>query len=254
MRLRNTIALGLALTFGVGGTVSYAQFKPSAQDQVRLGQEAAADIRKKERVLPQNDSRVVLLNQVARRLLSTIDTSREPWRYSFDVIDSKDVNAFAFPGGPVFFYTGLLDKLKTEDQLAGILAHEMTHIRQEHWAKSYNDAQKRNILVNLGLILFRANRTIGDVAGLVNGLYTLKYSRGAETEADDRGFDMMVKADYNPQGMVDVFKILKAAGGSKAPEILSSHPTDDARIRRMEEKAKTLPGNFKSQRPLPWAG
>lgn len=253
MNLRRTLTAAIAMTTLVGAPTAKAQFKPSKGDQIKLGRQAASDLRKKEKVLPSGEERVVVLRRVADSILATFDRSKEPWEYSFDVIESKEVNAFAFPGGPVFFYTGLLDKLRTEDELAGVLAHELTHVRKEDWAYQYQDSQKRNILITIGLILTRANRTIGNVAGVANSLYTLKYSRKDETEADDGGLAAMVQAGYNPEGMADVFRMLSQQGGSKPPEFLSSHPADSARIRRIEDRAAKMPHTNNPQRLLPWA-
>lgn len=249
MKRAATFAISLALV----GTVSADAFKPSKADQVKLGKEAAKEVRQKYKVLPASDPRVKMLRSVGAKILSTVDDSKEPWEYSFDVIDSKEVNAFAFPGGPVFFFTGLLNRMQTEDQLAAVVAHELTHVRREHWAYQYADAQKRQIGLTLILILARANRTTADLAGLVDGLYDLKYSRGHETQADDQGMDMMIAAGYNPTGMADIFRILQqATKGGKPPELLSSHPDDNNRIKRIEDRVKKTGKAFAAQRPLPW--
>ena len=211
-----------------------AQFKkPSSKDQIKLGQQAATEIRKKEKVLPASDPRVKTLRRVAQRLLSTIDDD-EPWEFTFDMIESKDINAFALPGGSVFFYTGLYDRLKTEDELAGVLGHELTHVRREHWAKRVAEQQKRNLLLTGLLILGKANNATAGVASLGNQLYTMQFSRGDENDADIRGFKMMTDAGYNPQGMADVFRMLGSLGG-KQPEFLSDHPSDKNRVSRIEK-------------------
>lgn len=249
MKRVTTVALSLALA----GTVAADAFKPSKADQVKLGKQAAQQVRQKYKVLPASDARVKLLRSVGAKILATVDDRKEPWEYSFDVIDSKEVNAFAFPGGPVFFFTGLLNRMKTEDQLAAVVAHELVHVRREHWAYQYADSQKRQLGLTLILILARANRTTADLAGLVDGLVDLKYSRGHETQSDDQGMDMMISAGYNPRGMVEIFQILKdAAKGGKPPEILSSHPDDNNRIKRMEDRIRKTGKTFPPQRPLPW--
>lgn len=246
-------AVTLALSLALAGGASADAFKPSKADQVKLGKQAAQQVRQKYKVLPASDPRVKLLRSVGAKILGTVDDSKEPWEYSFDVIDSKEVNAFAFPGGPVFFFTGLLNRTKTEDQLAAVLAHELVHVRREHWAYQYADAQKRQLGLTLILILAKANRTTADLASLVDGLYDLKYSRGHETQSDDQGLDMMIAAGYNPQGMADIFQILKeSAKGGKPPELLSSHPDDNNRIRRIEDRIKKTGKTFGPQKPLPW--
>jgi predicted Zn-dependent protease len=227
-------------------------FRPSKADQVKLGQQAAKDIRKKERVLPDGDARVKLLRRVANRILAKMDDQGDPWTYSFDVIESKELNAFALPGGPVFFYTGLISKLETEDQLAGVLAHELAHVRKQHWANQYASAMKRQLVLGAILIGTKANSTTQNLVGLGDDLLFLKYSRDHETQADDSGMQWMTQAGYNPNGMADVFRILsKNAKGSGGPEFLRSHPVDKNRIARIEKSIAKLGTTFPAQKPLP---
>jgi beta-barrel assembly-enhancing protease len=256
MNSKRTIAsIGLALA--IASTAPADMFKPSKGDQVKLGLRAANDIRRKERVLSDRDPRVQLVRDVAYRLLAASpDTAKEPWQFSFDVIDNKAVNAFALPGGPIFFYTGLLDKFKTEDQLAAVLAHEITHVRKEHWARAYADQQKRSLGLSVLLMIFNANKTVANIASISNDLLlTLPYMRRDETQADEVGFDMMVRAGYNPHGMADVFEILRASSrGGKPPEFLSTHPDDRHRIQRIENKIERSGRTFSAQRPIRYDG
>ncbi|HXH60789.1 MAG TPA: M48 family metallopeptidase [Fimbriimonadaceae bacterium] len=231
-------------------------FKPSIQDQIKLGQRAANDLREQETILPDSDPRVKELRKLGNMLVSDIpeeERKKKPFQYTFDIIDSKDINAFALPGGPVFFYTGLLNYLNTEDELVGVLAHELTHVRNEHWASAYADNQKRQLGISLALILLRANRTVFDVASVSDTLlFTLPYSRKHETEADTVGYDLMVKAGYNPQGMVDVFTLLKEkGGGSGSDEWLSTHPDSDRRIKNIEGRISASHQRFPPETPLP---
>ncbi len=232
-------------------------FKPSAVEQVKLGKRVAADIRKKEKVLPATDERVLMVRRVAASLMATFADEKppKPWEFAFDVIDSKEMNAFALPGGPTFFYSALLAKFKTEDQLAAVMAHELTHTRKEHWAYAYADQQKRALGLSILLILVRANRTTADLASIANDVViSLPHSRRQETESDDIGYEMMVKAGYNPQGMSDVFKILREASkGGKPPEFLSTHPDDKNRIKRIDDRIVKQNKTYAAQKPLPWA-
>lgn len=243
----------LTVAAAVAGPASADPFKPSAKSQVELGQKVADQIRKEEKVLPDSDKRVKFLRQMGARLLAANpDDKKAIWQYSFDVIESKDVNAFALPGGPVFFYTGLLDKLETEDQVAAIVGHELTHVRKEHWANQYAKSQKESLLLNLALILTKANRTAAELSHLGREVFNdLRYSRNDETSSDDNGMDMMVKAGYNPHGMADTFRILqKVSGGSKGWEFLSSHPDNERRIKHVEERIQKLDKKFSPQKPL----
>jgi len=242
-------------------------FKPSAKEQMALGKRAAAEIRKTEKVLPDDDPRVQTVRRVGQRLLATIANDKNRWEFTFDVIQGKlvtqkqkdgsekkieEVNAFALPGGPIFFYTGLLKGLKTEDQLAAVLAHEITHVRKEHWASSYADNMKRKFGLTLLLTLGKANKDLFNIANVTDDmLFTLPYSRKHENEADALGCDMMVAAGYNPEGMIDVFEVLRRASeGKKPPEFLSTHPDDAGRIKRIRERVAKMNRTFPDQKPL----
>lgn len=230
-------------------------FKPGKKQQVQLGQRAADTIRKDEKILPDRDPRVVTLRRVAARLMAAYKPEElKDWQFSFDVVESKELNAYALPGGPIFFYTGLLDKLKTEDELAGILGHEMIHVTNQHWASAYADNSKRKLGLGVLLTIFKVSDTAADILNIADDMIlSLPYSRKHETESDDRGLDIMVNAGYNPAGMANVFRLLQAQSGSKPPEWISTHPDDKNRIKRIEERAKKLNKNFPAMRPLPWA-
>lgn len=246
--------LVLALALGAAPNAHADWLKPGKKDQIKLGQRAADDVRKHEKVLPDKDQRVVLLRRVAGRLMAALPPDQlKDWQFSFDIVDSKEVNAFALPGGPVFFYTGLVDKLKTEDELAGVLAHEMTHVTREHWASAYADNTKRQLGIGIVLTIIGANKTAFDIASVSDDLlFGLPYSRRHETEADEKGFDTMVKAGYNPEGMARVFEMLQGTGGSKSPEWASTHPDDKRRVQRIRDKAAKSGQKYPDLRPLPW--
>lgn len=241
------------------GTASFAvrlddPFKPGKNEQVKLGQEAAAEVRKKNKILPDSDPRVREVRAIFNRLKGafTPQQQKEPWKFSIDVIDSKEVNAFAFPGGPMFFYTGLLDKLKTEDAVAGILGHEMQHVFREHWAYAVRDAQKRQLLGIAILGLTRANRTVSNIAGLVDTLgFALPHSRHHENQADSGGFELLERAGYNPEGLIEVFQLFQSQKGKgEGPEWISTHPGDANRITRIRDLMRKSGRTYPPVRPL----
>jgi len=249
-RLPPLLAYGLLAVCTAGAGMD--TFRPTPRQQVELGKRAAKQLRKLEHVLPASDPRVKALRRVARRILATFNERDAPWEYSFDVIDSKDINAFALPGGATFFYTGLMDKLKTEDELAGVLGHELTHVRQQHWAIAYADSQKRNIGISILLLAARANSNISNLAGISDDLlFELPFSRKHETEADDGGFESSVAAGYNPQGLADTFIMMRQEVKDGAPpEFFSDHPDDKNRIKRIEEKIQKSGVTYPTQVPL----
>jgi predicted Zn-dependent protease len=245
-------SLPLLIGLAIAAPAPADMFKPSVSDQLKLGERAAKDIRKKEKVLGDSDWRTQLIRRIGSELVKAINDPKEPWRYTFDVIQSKELNAFALPGGPTFFYTGLIDKMKTEDEVAGVMAHELTHVRKEHWAKAYADSQKRNLGLLVLLSLARAGNTAFDIASVGNELlFSLPFSRKNETDADNGAIDLVVKAGYNPIGLADTFRMFdQEKKGGKPPEILATHPPDPKRIKNIEDKVAKLNRTFPAQRPL----
>ena len=242
----------------LASSVAYSAdaFRPSPEQQVKLGKKVAAELRKQEHVLPASDPRVKTLRRIAQKILATFDEKDAIWEYSFDVIDSKEVNAFALPGGSTFFFTGLMDRLKSEEELAGVLGHELTHVRKQHWAYAYADSEKRNIGLSVLLMAARANSNISNLAGLTNEVvFDLPFSRKNETEADDGGFDASAAAGYNPQGLVDTFQMLREViKDGSPPEFFSDHPDDKNRIKRIQEKIAATGLTYPKEIPLDYIG
>lgn len=243
----------VAIVALIPATVPADPLRPSIRQQIDLGQAAAKEVQKEYKVLPESDPRVREVRRLGAQIVAQIperERKDRPFVYSFDVIESKDLNAFALPGGPIYIYTGLLDQLKTEDAVIGILAHEVVHIRNQHWASAYADNTKRRLGIALILGAVNAGDVAFDVAGLADDLaFTLPYSRRHETEADRVGYDMMVAAGYNPAGLINVMEILKAASkGRGGPEWLSTHPDTDRRINALKDRLNKDRRRFPAQR------
>ncbi|MCG9893875.1 MAG: M48 family metallopeptidase [Fimbriimonadaceae bacterium] len=227
-------------------------FRPSLADQIKLGQRAAAELEKESKILPESDWRSREFRELGNGLVDVLYRGQKnPFQYTFKVVDDKALNAFALPGGPIYINSGLLDKLQTKDQVAGILAHEIIHVHKQHWASAYADSQKRSLGIIALLTIFRAGKTAYDVAGITNAVvFDLPYSRRHETEADNLGYNLAVQSGWNPQGLVDVFKVLKQASGGRSggPEWASTHPDTDRRIRNLEERIRKERTTFPAQR------
>lgn len=241
---------------GAAGTLTvpaYAgdPFKPGKGEQIKLGRQAAAELRQKERVLPDSDPRVQTLRRIGRRLMGGMNLKKEPWQFSFDVIESKEINAFALPGGPVFFYTGILDRMKTEDEIAGVMGHEMTHVLREHWAYAVRDQQKKQGLLALGAV-FGAPTGVLQGASILSSMTDLSFSRSHESQADEGGFNLMTRTGFNPEGEVDVFRMLASLGGRNGPEFLSTHPDPGNRVKRLQGFIDKSGKTYPAQKPLPF--
>jgi beta-barrel assembly-enhancing protease len=235
------------------GAAAADPFRPSIKDQIGLGKKVKEQVLKEEKVLPPSDPRSQELTRLGEMLVRAIpEKSRKdrPFTYSFQVIDSSEVNAFAVPGGPIFFYTGLLDKLQTEDQVAGILAHEIVHVQNMHWASAYADNMKRRMGLSILLGLLNAGDAAYTVADLADTfLVGLPYSRKHENEADRDGFRIAVAAGMNPTGLLDVMRVLKASAKGRVDEWMSTHPDTDRRIVNLDRMIKSSSSSFRPQKP-----
>lgn len=165
------------------------------------------------------------------------------WEYHFTALNHNSINAFALPGGYIFITKGMLEKLETEAQLAGILAHETVHVV----ARDTSNAMSNQI--GLGLLLSTAAYYEGTVAGaaaasITQMIINLKYSREDESQADRGGMSYMAAAGYNPFGMVEVMQILEQLHHEGYDEFLSSHPSPVNRIRYLKIEIDVKYKNF----------
>ncbi len=215
---------------------------PSPQDQKKVGDQAAQQVLQKYPEV--HDARARHFNEIGQRLVRALPASdRRTWDFRFHVLDSKEVNAFALPGGNMFMFTGLYKILPTDDALAGVTGHEMTHVRRQHWAQGYAKTQEREAGIGLLLGLFHAGRAAQTIAGLADSAIGLKFSRGEEDQADQGGLENMVAAGYNPQGMIQLFQALEKIsgnGGGLGGAFLSDHPLTSDRIKHTEQRIAAL--------------
>lgn len=174
-----------------------------------------------------------------------------PW--NFHVVDSAVINAFALPGGKVFVSRGLLAKMNSEAQLAGVLGHECGHVTAQHIGQQMSRAQVvQGLGVVIGVIGSQTNNRYLDVLGVgaaAGGtVYLLKFGREQELQADALGIRYMTRLGYNPIAQRQVMEILqKEAGSGGGPEFLSTHPYPESRVQRINEiLAKEYPNAMTS--------
>lgn len=217
----------------------------SPDDQKKVGDQAAGQVLKQYKEV--FDGRAKHFNAIGQRLVRALPASdRQTWDYKFHVLDSKTVNAFALPGGNMFMFTGLYSILPTDDALAGVTGHEMTHVRLQHWAKANAKQQERQAGIGLLLGLFHASSGVQSLAGLADSAIGKKFSRGEEDQADQGGLQNMVAAGYNPEGMIELFQTLEKIsgnGGSIGGDFLSDHPLTSDRIKHTQERITALQGS-----------
>ena len=223
---------------------------PSIDQQKQLGHKAAAQYKQKYKVV--KDSRAKMFEDMGRRLIDALsDEDKSRWDYTFTVLETKEVNAFALPGGPMFLLTGLLAGIESEDALAGVTGHELTHVRHQHWARQVARSQERQLGLALILGATHANNQVVQLAGVANGVFGLKYSRGDEDDADKGGLQNLVDAGYNPNGIVDLFEFLTKGEGKSnlLGDALSDHPETKKRI---ETAKKRIADYEKARDGEPW--
>jgi predicted Zn-dependent protease len=219
-------------------------FSPSQDAQ--LGRQAAADVC---RQLPMLNDRPteVLVEQIGRRLVAAVPArfAQPVFRYSFDVVNLREINAFALPGGPMFLHRGMLQAARTDDEVAGVMAHELSHVILRHGTLQAAKAQR----FQLGAV---AGQILGAIVGGQKGAmiaqgsqiglstYFLKYSREYEREADLLGAQLMARAGYDPRQMANMFRTIEQQGGNSGPEFLSDHPNPGNRYDAIVREARSL--------------
>lgn len=219
----------------------------STSQEVEIGKQVAADVESKEKVLadPTVQSYVDALGQ---KIVSVCD--RKNLKYSFKVLDSDEINAFACPGGFVYVYKGLLKTIDNEAQLAGVLSHEVSHVVARHSVKRLQQIYGLNLLVQVAL--GNKSETVQGVVGAAAGIVLLGYGRDNEFEADRYGVLYEGKAGHNPDGMVQLlgkFKAMETKPPGTIEKLLSTHPPTSERIAKVQkviteefgESAKGLP-------------
>lgn len=187
-----------------------------------------------------------LVEQVGRRVLEKSAASKSPYKYTFHALaDPKTINAFALPGGQVFITMGLLRKLRTEGELAGVLGHEIGHVVDRHGAEHMAKQQLSQGLTGAAVLAtYDPNNPNtmrnAQVAQMIAGMIDMKFGRNDELEADKLGVKFMSEAGYDPRAMLGVQEVLKAIGAGRQPEFFSTHPNPDHRIERIEAAIKEL--------------
>lgn len=204
------------------------------EQEMEWGKQAFADMRSTLK-LQDSGAAYDAVNDIGKRL-----TRDSKYKFEFHVVDDKTLNAFAMPGGVVVVHSGLIAATKRPEELAGVLAHEVQHVELRH--------SVRGMVKDLGLRGLWAFVT-GDLGGTMIGqaavgLAGLKFSRDDESEADEKGFDALIKAQIDPSGMPAFFKTM----GEKSPDapvgFISTHPLSKDREAALQERVKESGSSF----------
>jgi hypothetical protein len=242
------VAIIAVLTLSAGAQTRIEPHKNSysPQQDVELGRQAAAEVRQ-QLPLVNDQTTEGFVEEIGQRLVDEIpDYLQQPaFRYSFDVVNLKEINAFALPGGPMFLHRGMIEAARTDAEVAGVMAHELSHVILRHGTAQATKGQKFQIGAIAGQVLGaivggRTGSVISQGSQVGLGVYFLKYGREYEREADLLGAQIMARAGYDPRQMANMFRTIEQQNRSAAPEWLSDHPDPGNRNEAILREAETL--------------
>jgi len=211
-----------------------------AEKEIEIGLSSAPQMAQQHGGLYPNQQMQDFVDQVGNKLVQNSIAKETPYKYEFHLLaDERTINAFALPGGQIFITYALLEKLENEDQLAGILGHEIGHVLGRHSAERIANTEFWQTLAT--------GASVGaDAGGLVSGIgqnTLLTNGRGDELESDELGVKFMINSGYDPYEMIGVMEILKeAAGPNRTPEFKSTHPDPENRIEKIKEAIQKYGG------------
>ncbi len=233
-RLSSLIALtalmcGIISCLAANPAQALRLFKIGEKKEIQMGQEVAAELEKEYGT--EENARITA---IGKKLAAVSDRPKLP--YTFKVLKMPDPNAFACPGGAIFITKSLLDKIKSDDELAAVLAHEVAHAARRHSMKEYEKAMSQSLLINIGLAAAGANDTANTIAGVGFNLIQNGRSRSDENNADEYGVRYTYKAGFDPKAFVSMFETLKSlSNGKEPPKLLSTHPPTKDRIENVKK-------------------
>lgn len=226
--------------------ISMPKNKYKVQDDVKIGNEYSAKVEQQFPMINDAES-ARYIEDVGRSLVNSIprEFQQSAFRYRFKIVNARDINAFALPGGPMYVNRGLIQVARNEGEMAGVMAHEISHVALRHGtAQATKQSSLGSQLGTIGLILGGA--ILGGQAGAQLGAmfaagFQLKYSRQYENQADVLGARIMANAGYDPIDLANMFKTIagKSEGG-RPPEWLSSHPDPDKRYEEIRNERNRL--------------
>ena len=216
----------------------------SPDDQIALGRKAAQQVYKQMPVLPDNSPVTQYIQRLGEKLVAQAPGYK--WPYNFHVANVAEINAFALPGGTIFVNLGTIQAAANEAQLAGVMAHEISHVVLQHSACNAVKEQRVGLMAGLGqvaagvLLGGAAGQLAAQGIGMTAGLGFLKMSRGAEQQADLMGVGILYDAGYDPHGMAQFFETIKAKYGEGGSQFMSDHPNPGNRTEYVNKEIATF--------------
>ena len=209
------------------------------QEEIAMGLQSAPQMIRESGGLSRDAAGRALVEQVGARLIASSAAKQTPYEFKFHLLaDNRTVNAFALPGGQVFITEALFRRLKSEDQLAGVLGHEMGHVVGRHSNEQMANTQLWSGLAHgLGVLFSDGQNNSGaQIAQMVAQYKVMKFSRDDESESDALGVRFMMQAGYDPEALIGVMQILaEVSGGANSSDFMSSHPNPANRMEHIRD-------------------
>ena len=236
---------------------AHARFEPvtcrnsfTQQQEISEGNKVALEIYKQQPILPENDPTTRYVQALGAKLVQFAPLAQgvqTQWPFNFHVVASPEINAFALPGGSVFVNLGTIQAAETEAQLAGVMAHEISHVVMRHSTCNLGKQQRKGLLYGLGAIgsaLILGNSAAGNAAqmgiGSLQSIDFLHMSRDDEKQADLLGVNILANAGYDPRGLPQFFETIQAKYGKGGAQFLSDHPNPGNRQEYVNAEIATL--------------
>jgi predicted Zn-dependent protease len=215
------------------------------EESANTSYQAVLDEAKEAGTLNVSASTTARVQKIAKLLIAQTGVFRDDaatWDWQVNVITDSTVNAWCMPGGKIVVYTGIIDSLSlTDAQLAAVMGHEIAHALKEHSREQASQAQ----LTSAGISVVSQVAGLSDTSNQVLSLatqytITLPFSRSHETEADNIGTELMARAGYDPNEAVNIWKKMSELSSSSTPEVLSTHPSNESRIKNLSVISETV--------------
>ena len=225
--------------------VTQPKNKYKVQDDVKLGAQASTEVEKQFPILNDADA-TRYVERVGARLVNAIPTQfrQTAFEYRFKLVNASDINAFALPGGPMYVNRGMIEAAKNEGEMAGVMAHEISHVALRHaTAQQTKQGSFGNQLGMIGMILggaILAGEAGAQLGAMGAAAWMTKYSREYETQADVLGAQILADAGYDPRDLANMFRTIAQQGGGGGPEWLSSHPDPGNRFEKINKESTFL--------------
>lgn len=214
----------------------------TVEQEIALGVQAAPEMIQQFDGQDTDRTAQAYVDRIGRLLVTNSVARDSPYEFEFHLLgDDETINAFALPGGQIFITRALFDRLQTEDEVAGVLGHEIGHVIGRHSAEQIAKAKLTEGLTGAAVIATYdpdnpSSMYTAQVAALIGQLVTMKFGRDDELEADLLGVCLLHDTNYDPQALVSVMKVLaEASQGQAPPEFFSTHPNPENRIRYIQE-------------------